>query len=252
MQNHLLQIMTLLTMERPVSFDPESIRDEKVKVLKAVAPIDTDDVLLGQYGKSEDGSKPAYVDDDTVDKDSKCVTFAAMTFNIENERWEGVPIMMRAGKALNESKVEIRLQYKAVASGVFKDIPNNELVIRVQPDAAVYLKFNAKTPGLSNATQVTDLNLTYASRYQDFWIPEAYEVLIRDALLGDHSNFVRDDELDISWDIFTPLLKHIERPDGSNTGNLPLRIKRSKGIEGIYAKTQVCYARKAPLRLARD
>ncbi|CAI4908349.1 AVN_collapsed_G0044520.mRNA.1.CDS.1 [Saccharomyces cerevisiae] len=246
MQNHLLQIMTLLTMERPVSFDPESIRDEKVKVLKAVAPIDTDDVLLGQYGKSEDGSKPAYVDDDTVDKDSKCVTFAAMTFNIENGRWEGVPIMMRAGKALNESKVEIRLQYKAVASGVFKDIPNNELVIRVQPDAAVYLKFNAKTPGLSNATQVTDLNLTYASRYQDFWIPEAYEVLIRDALLGDHSNFVRDDELDISWGIFTPLLKHIERPDGPTPEIYPYGSRGPKGLKEYMQKHKYVMPEKHP------
>lgn len=213
MQNHLLQILTLVTMERPVSFDPESVRDEKVKVLKAIAPIDTKDVLVGQYGKSEDGSKPGYLDDDTVDPHSKCLTFAALPFKIENERWDGVPVIMRAGKALNEGKVEIRLQYKAVASGVFKDIPQNELVIRVQPSPAVYMKFNSKTPGLSNLAQVTDLDLTYSSRYKDYWIPEAYEVLIREALNDDHSNFVRDDELDVSWKLFTPLLEYLEGPN---------------------------------------
>ncbi|AGO10251.1 AaceriABL206Cp [[Ashbya] aceris (nom. inval.)] len=213
MQNHLLQVLTLLTMERPVSFDPESIRDEKVKVLKAIAPLDHEDILIGQYGRSEDGTKPAYVDDETVSKDSKCVTFAAMTFNIQNERWDGVPIVMRAGKALNEGKVEIRVLFKRVARGIFNDIPNNELVIRVQPNEAIYLKFNAKTPGLDPNSQITELDLTYAKRYKDYWIPEAYESLLRDALLGDHSNFVRDDELDISWKLFTPLLEYLEGPD---------------------------------------
>lgn len=238
MQNHLLQVLTLLTMDRPVSFDPESVRDEKVKILKAMAPIDHKDVLLGQYGKSEDGTKPAYRDDETVDKNSKCVTFAALSFKIQNERWDGVPIIMRAGKALNEGKVEIRLQYKAVASGVFKDIPNNELVIRVQPDAAVYMKFNAKTPGLSNATQVTDLDLTYASRYKNFWIPEAYEVLIRDALLGDHSNFVRDDELEISWSLFTPLLEYLEGPDAPTPEIYPYGSRGPKGLKEYLGKHQ--------------
>lgn len=231
MQNHLLQILTLLTMERPVSFDPESVRDEKVKVLKAMSTIDPKDILIGQYGKSEDGSKPGYKDDETVEKDSKCVTFAALCFNIRNERWDGVPIIMRAGKALNEGKVEIRLQYNAVPSGVFKDIPNNELVIRVQPDAAVYMKFNSKTPGLSNATQVTDLDLTYSSRYKNYWIPEAYEVLIRDALLGDHSNFVRDDELDISWKLFTPLLEYLEGPNAPTPEIYPYGSRGPKDLK---------------------
>lgn len=214
MQNHLLQVLTLLTMDRPASFDPESVRDEKVKVLKAVAPIDFNDIIIGQYGKSEDGSKPAYLDDETVKPGSKAVTFAALTLNIQNERWDGVPIILRAGKALNDGKVEVRIQYKKVASGIFEDMPTNELVIRIQPDEAVYIKLNAKTPGLSTSSQITELDLTYSSRYQSFWIPEAYESLIRDALHADHSNFVRDDELDVSWKLFTPFLEHVEGPDG--------------------------------------
>ncbi|SCW03864.1 LAFE_0H00716g1_1 [Lachancea fermentati] len=230
MQNHLLQILTLLTMERPVSFDPESIRDEKVKVLKAFAPIDTKDILIGQYAKSEDGSKPGYLDDETVSPESKCVTFAALGFKIHNERWDGVPIVMRAGKALNEGKVEIRIQFKAVPSGIFNDIPNNELVIRVQPNEAIYLKCNSKTPGLATTTQVTELDLTYSSRYKDYWIPEAYEALIRDVLIGDHSNFVRDDELDVSWKLFTPLLNYLEGPDAPQPELYPYGSRGPKNL----------------------
>ncbi|KAK6463889.1 glucose-6-phosphate 1-dehydrogenase [Scheffersomyces coipomensis] len=215
MQNHLLQVLTLLTMERPVSFDPEAVRDEKVKVLKAFEALDPKDILLGQYTKSEDGSKPGYLDDDTVKPDSKCVTYAAIGINIRNERWDGVPIVMRAGKALDESKVEIRIQFKPVAKGIFKEIQRNDLVIRVQPNEAIYLKINSKIPGISTETSLTDLDLTYASRYsKDFWIPEAYEALIRDCYLGNHSNFVRDDELDVSWKLFTPLLEYIESKEG--------------------------------------
>lgn len=213
-QNHLLQILTLLTMERPACFDHESIRDEKVKVLKSIEPIDYNDILIGQYGKSIDGSKPAYVDDHTVSNGSKCITFAALTFKIRNERWDSVPIVMKAGKALDEGKVEIRIMFKKDLSGMFDFIPNNELVIRIQPSETIYFKFNIKTPGLENNLQVTKLDMACSDGYKNQWIPEAYETLIRDALLGDHSNFVRDDELDISWKIFTPLLNHLEGPDG--------------------------------------
>lgn len=236
MQNHLLQVLTLLTMERPTSFDPEAVRDEKVKVLKCMAPFDTKDVLIGQYDKSEDGTKPSYLDDKTVTQDSRAITFAAIAFEIQNERWSGVPIVMRAGKALNEAKVEIRLQFKSVASGVFNDIPNNELIIRIQPSEAVYVKFNAKTPGLSQETRVTDLDLTYSTRYQDFWIPEAYEVLIRDALMGDHSNFVRADELDVSWSLFTPLLKALEDPNGPKPELYPYGSRGPKGLKAYLAR----------------
>lgn len=210
MQNHLLQVLTLVAMERPVSFDSEDIRDEKVKVLKAIEPIELKDVILGQYDKSSDGSKPAYTDDPTVSKDSRACTFAAMELNIHNERWEGVPFILRAGKALDESKVEIRIQYRDVPRGIFATIPRNELVIRVQPEEAIYLKMNCKYPGLSTRTLPTDMDLTYHSRYADIKIPEAYEALILDALRGDHSNFVRDDELDLSWQLFTPLLDEID------------------------------------------
>ncbi|KAG7664494.1 ZWF1 [[Candida] subhashii] len=238
MQNHLLQVLTLLTMERPVSFDPEAVRDEKVKVLKAMAPIDTEDLLLGQYVKSEDGTKPGYLDDDTVKPDSKCVTYAAIKCEIHNERWEGVPIIMRAGKALQESKVEIRIQFKPVARGMFKEISRNELVLRIQPNEAIYLKVNNKIPGISTETSLTDLDLNYSTRYsKDFWIPEAYEALIRDCYLGNHSNFVRDDELDESWKLFTPLLEHIENPNSNiNLVKYPYGAKNPKGLRAYLER----------------
>ena len=210
MQNHLLQILTILAMERPVSFSPEDIRDEKVRVLRAIPPIEPKDVIIGQYTKSEDGSKPGYLDDDSVPKGSSCPTFAALTLFIHNERWEGVPFILKAGKALNQQKTEIRIQFKDVTSGIFKDIPRNELVIRVQPDEAVYVKMNSKVPGLTMRTVITELDLTYKRRFSDLKISEAYEALILDAFKGDHSNFVRDDELDASWRVFTPILHHLD------------------------------------------
>lgn len=210
MQNHLLQVLTLLTMERPISFNAEDIRDEKVRVLRFMPAIEPKNVIIGQYGKSLDGSKPSYKEDDTVPQDSRCPTFCALVAYIKNERWDGVPFIMKAGKALNEQKTEIRIQFKDVTSGIFKDIPRNELVMRIQPNESVYIKMNSKLPGLSMQTVVTELDLTYRRRFSDLKIPEAYESLVLDCLKGDHSNFVRDDELDASWRIFTPLLHYLD------------------------------------------
>jgi glucose-6-phosphate 1-dehydrogenase len=220
MQNHLLQVLTLLAMERPISFSAEDIRDEKVRVLRSMPAIEPKNVIIGQYEKSLDGAKPGYKEDETVPKESRC----------PNERWDGVPFILKAGKALNEQKTEVRIQYKDVTSGIFKDIPRNELVLRVQPNESVYTKMNSKLPGLSMQTVVTELDLTYRRRFSDLKIPEAYESLILDALKGDHSNFVRDDELDASWRIFTPLLHYLDDnkeivPMGYPYGKFAVRIE---------------------------
>lgn len=211
LQNHLLQVLTVIAMERPVSFSAEDIRDEKVKVLRAIPPIERKETLLGQYVSAN--GKPGYLDDDTVPSNSRCPTFAATTLWINNPRWEGVPFILKAGKALNEAKVEVRIQFRDVTQGIFKDIARNELVLRIQPSEAVYLKLNTKMPGLQTRAIPTEMDLTYKRRFADTKIPEAYEALILDALKGDHSNFVRDDELDVAWKIFTPILHWI---DGKN------------------------------------
>lgn len=184
-------------------------------MLRYIKPIEPSNVLLGQYVGNKEG-KPGYLEDDTVPKDSKCPTFAALAFHINSPRWEGVPIIMKAGKAMNEQKTEIRVQYKDVTEGIFKDIARDELVIRVQPGEAVYMKMNTKAPGLGMRSVPTEMDLTYKRRFSDLKIPEAYEALILDALQGDHSNFVRDDELDVAWKLFTPLLHQIEQ------GKVPL------------------------------
>lgn len=207
-QNHLSQVLSLLAMERPKSFSAEDIRDEKVKVLKYVPAIENKDVLIGQYTAAN--GKPGYKDDDTVPKDSNCPTFAALALHVNNERWKGVPFILKAGKALDEAKVDIRVQFKDAPDGLFDHFTRNELVIRIQPDEAVYVKMNAKKPGLEMDTLPVDLDLTYKERFSEVHIPEAYEALILDALKGDHSNFVRDDELDVSWAIFTPILHAID------------------------------------------
>ncbi|KAF7352770.1 Glucose-6-phosphate 1-dehydrogenase [Mycena venus] len=201
LQNHLLQVLSILTMERPVSFSAEDIRDEK------------EDTLLGQYVGAD--GKPGYLEDDTVPRGSVCPTFAATCLWIKNERWEGVPFILKAGKALNEAKVEVRIQFKDVTQGIFKDITRNELIIRIQPSEAVYLKMNTKTPGLQTRAMATEMDLTYNQRFADAKIPEAYEALILDALQGDHSNFVRNDELDVAWKIFTPILHWIDGQSGA-------------------------------------
>lgn len=215
MQNHLLQILCLTAMEKPVTTSPDHIRDEKVKVLKAVEELTLDDVVLGQYqgdpeGQDED-SRLGYLDDKTVPAGSTCPTFAAAVLKIKNERWDGVPFILRCGKALNERKAEVRIQYRDVPGDIFNgQTARNELVIRVQPNESVYAKVMTKTPGMSFTLEETELDLTYKSRYKDARLPEAYERLILDVFVGSQMHFVRSDELAEAWRIFTPLLHKID------------------------------------------
>lgn len=209
-QNHLCQVFSLMAMDEPKEFSSEAIRDAKVELLKCVRPIEKDDALLGQY--VADNGKPGYKDDDTVPDDSNTPTFAALALHVDNDRWRGVPFIMRAGKALDESKVEIRVQFKNLEHK-FGRIERNELVTRIQPGEALYMLINAKIPGKATSTLPVELDLTYKDRFQDAYIPEAYEALILDCINGEHANFVRDDELEASWKIFTPLLHAIDKGD---------------------------------------
>ncbi|KAI3970320.1 hypothetical protein MKX01_023967 [Papaver californicum] len=203
-QNHLLQVLCLVAMEKPISLKPEHIRDEKVKVLQSVMPISNEEIVLGQY--------EGYTADPTVSDHSNTPTFATMIMRIHNERWEGVPFIMKAGKALNSSKAEIRVQFKDVPGDIFKckKQGRNEFVIRLQPKEAMYMKLTVKKPGLDMSTIQSELDLSYGQRYQDAVIPEAYERLILDTIRGDQQHFVRRDELKAAWEIFTPLLHRID------------------------------------------
>ncbi|XP_022651211.1 glucose-6-phosphate 1-dehydrogenase-like isoform X4 [Varroa destructor] len=214
MQNHLCQILSIVAMEKPVSTKADDIRDEKVKVLKCVSPIRLENVVLGQYVGNPSGTAEqtqGYLDDQTVPRGSITPTFATAVCYINNERWDGVPFILRCGKALNERKAEVRIQYRDVPGDIFDgQTKRNELVMRVQPGEAVYVKLMNKKPGMSFGIEETELDLSYNSRYKGMVLPDAYERLILDVFLGSQTNFVRSDELAEAWRIFTPLLKRIE------------------------------------------
>eukprot|EP00128_Syssomonas_multiformis_P016105 Colp12_sorted_trinity150504_noHs@28115 len=214
MQNHLLQILCLVAMEKPCSFDAEDLRDEKVKVLKCVPPLQLRDLVLGQYTASskpfDEDSKMGYLDDPTVPKGSVTPTFASAVIRVNNERWEGVPFILKCGKALETRKAEIRIQFKPVPGDIFGNTARNELVIRVQPNEAVYLKMMVKRPGMNWEVTQSELDLTYSQRYKGISMPDAYDRLILDVLRGSQHQFVRSDELAYAWKIFTPVLHEIE------------------------------------------
>jgi len=216
MQNHMLQLMCLVAMEKPPSLEADDIRAEKVKVLKRVKPIVMEDVVLGQY--VGDKTKPTdseayqgYMDDKTVPEGSTTPTFATAVLHIANDRWEGVPFIIKAGKGLNERKAEIRLQCKDAHGDIFSQrCQRNELVFRVQPNEAVYAKLMTKTPGMEFKLEETELDLTLTEKFKDKKFPDAYERLLWDVYCGSQSSFVRSDELKEAWRIFTPMLHEID------------------------------------------
>lgn len=214
LQNHLLQVLTLLCMEPPTVVEGEgagkAIRDAKVAVLNSMPEIQLEDCVLGQY--------EGYSDDETIENsDTNCPTFAAIRLKINTRRWAGVPIIMKAGKALDERKAEMRIQFKDAPAAEFMfgghDCPRNELVMRMQPSEAVYMKTNVKSPGFEAKPIQSELEVNYDTRYyahSSSSNQDAYTRLILDVMRGKQAAFVRDDELRRAWAIFTPVLHKIE------------------------------------------
>ncbi|KAJ9467148.1 Glucose-6-phosphate 1-dehydrogenase [Diplonema papillatum] len=207
-QNHLTQIFSLIAMEPPKSLSPEDIRDAKVNLLKQTETLSPENTVLGQYTRAN--GSIGYTDDVTVPDTSVTPTFASTVLKVANARWSGVPFVLKAGKALNSAKVDVRVIFKKPANQLYTNSPGNELVFRVQPDEAVYHKLTMKVPGLSSNIHQSELDLQYSTRYKHLSMPDAYESLILDAVCGSRNNFVRQDELEEAWRIFTPLLKKIE------------------------------------------
>ena len=150
MQNHLLQMLSIVAMEAPLSLSAEDVRDEKVRLLRAITPITVADTVIGQYTADPNGKEPGYLDDPDVPKDSVTPTYAACCLHINNTRWQGVPFIMKSGKALDEKKADIRIQFKHPVNTLFEDISPNELVLRVGPEEAVYVS-KKKSTGLGTA-----------------------------------------------------------------------------------------------------
>ncbi len=216
MQNHLLQILALVAMEPPESLSADAVRNEKVRVLKAVPPVGLDDLVVGQYAGAMVGGRrqPGYREEAHVPPDSITPTYGAAVLKIRNARWDGVPFLLRAGKGLSGRQAEIRVRFHDVPHDLFRDAPAclqaNELVIRVQPDEAIYFRIVNKVPGLKMGLAESRLNLRYQSEFEEL-IPDAYECLLLDVLRGEKGLFIRTDELAAAWDVFTPALHELER-----------------------------------------
>lgn len=216
-QNHTMQLLALTAMEPPVTLDAEDIRNEKVKLLKAVQPLrldpDCGDAVRAQYAAGLiNGEKvPGYLQESGIAADSITETYSAIRLNINNWRWAGVPFYLRSGKRMARRVSEIAVQFKTPVGGLFSsdtryELAPNRLVIQIQPDEGITLTTNSKVPGLEPRTQPVKMNFRYATTYGSN-TPEAYERLILDCVVGDRTLFIRGDETESSWKLFTPLLE---------------------------------------------
>ncbi len=217
-QNHVLQVLSLFLMEPPTSFHPEAIRDEKVKLLRAIAPVGRDapvdaTAVRGQYtrGGTREHLMPGYREEPGVDGLSSTETFVALKLAVNNWRWAGVPMYVRTGKRLPRRVTEVAIQFQRPPQlPLFPDsagLAPDALVVRVQPDEGMSLTFGAKVPGHEFRIRKSSMDFSYASGTDD---PQAepYERVILDALLGDATLFIRGDEVGRSWRIVDPLLRH--------------------------------------------
>jgi glucose-6-phosphate 1-dehydrogenase len=214
--NHLLQLVALTAMEPPVSFDADSVRDEKAKALRAIRPFSNEGVLTdairGQYGPGMVGGErvPGYREEDKVSPTSRIETFVALRLQIDNWRWAGVPFYVRTGKRLAARRTEIAIRFKSVPHVLFRDIggeglPPNELVIRIQPDEGISLKFGAKQPGAVMKIDEVQMDFKYAGRFTA--TPSTgYETLLHDAIHGDATLYQRADNVEASWSALGPIL----------------------------------------------
>jgi len=214
-QNHLLQLLTFVTMESCARFAAEPLRNEKMKVLDAIPIVTPEEALqsmvLGQYA--------GYRQEKGVAPDSRTPTYAALELHIENWRWRGVPFYLRSGKALDRRLSEVTIQFRCPPHLMFPLPPGqvlqcNRLSLTIQPDEAIYLNFQAKIPDTERtAFQPVDMQFHYQSAFGKDAVPEAYERLLQDAIAGDASLFMRSDEIERAWEILDPFLQaaqHLE------------------------------------------
>ncbi|PKO04228.1 MAG: glucose-6-phosphate dehydrogenase [Chloroflexi bacterium HGW-Chloroflexi-3] len=213
-QNHLLQLLSLVAMEPPASYKANDQRDEKVKVLKAVRRFTHDEVkkysVLGQYR--------GYKEEEGVVENSQTPTYAAIQFFIDNWRWQGVPFYLRSGKMMAEKMSEIVIQFKCPPHLMFPlpenyKFTSNTLSLCLQPDEGIHLKFETKVPDTIAETKSVDLEYHYKDVFGEKSIPEAYERLLLDALLGDAALFTRSDRSEIAWEILDPIIEAWQNPN---------------------------------------
>ncbi len=212
-QNHLLQILTLVAMEPPTNLEADSIRDEKLKVLKALRPIDAsnigDKTVRGQYigGFVKGHEVPGYLDEPDANQSSETETFVAIKAEVDNWRWAGVPFYLRTGKRMPTKVSEVVIYFKRQPHNMFKDsfanLPPNKLTIRLQPDEGVEITVMNKVPGLNTSGAMdlhkSKLNLSFSETFDQERIPDAYEKLLLEVMIGNQALFVRRDEIEQAW-----------------------------------------------------
>lgn len=213
--NHLLQLLTLTAMEPPVAFDADSVREEKVQVLRSIRPMTLEEVarrtVRGQYGAGAISGQPVpgYRDEKGVSPQSSTETFAAVEFYIDNWRWAGVPFFIRAGKRMPRQVTEIRVHFKRTPQALFartpdEQIEHNVVTVRIQPNEGIAMRFAAKRPGTQMKTIAVQMDFLYSEAFGGD-TPVAYETLILDAMRGDATLFTRRDEVEAEWRIITPI-----------------------------------------------
>lgn len=219
-QNHLLQLLALVAMEPPSSFNAAALRNEKVKIFNAVRPVLIEDTVRAQY----EGYRQA----EGVAADSKTPTYAAIKLFIDNWRWQGVPFYLRSGKALAKKSSEIRIRFQRPPLMMFdaghppdESFSPNCLHICIQPDEGIKLSFEAKLPDSASETRSVEMAFDYSTAFWQCQIPEAYERLLLDALLGDASLFTRSDEIEAMWGIIDPILQGWNTPAAPPVAGYP-------------------------------
>jgi len=220
-QNHVLQLVCLTAMEAPVAFDADAVRDEKIKVLRSLCPIDTPEqvarrVVVGQYdaGQIAGTDVAGYQEEKDVAKGSRTPTFVAIKLDINNWRWEGVPFYVRSGKRLPKRATEIAVQFRSLPHSLFGEGASapNVLVVRVQPEEGIALRFSAKVPGERFRPRTVSMDFRYGTAFAAA-SPEAYERLLLDALKGDQTLFTRKDEVEAAWKLVSGILQVTESAD---------------------------------------
>ncbi|EOM75802.1 glucose-6-phosphate dehydrogenase [Rhodococcus rhodnii] len=218
-QNHLLQLLAFTAMEEPISFEPTELQAEKIKVLRSTRPVEPFDTTTarGQYAAGWQGGLPVVglLEEEGFAADSTTETFAAITVEVDTRRWAGVPFYLRTGKRLGRRVTEIAIVFKRAPHLPFdqtmtEELGQNALVIRIQPDEGVTLRFGSKVPGSGMEVRDVTMDFSYGQAFTTT-SPEAYERLILDMLLGEPSLFPGNEEVELSWSILDPVLEHWAR-----------------------------------------
>ena len=211
LQNHGAQLLSLVAMDTPSSMTADPIRQEKVKALEQVRPVDAANVVLAQYGRGSIGGRsvPAYREEPGVAPDSRTETFAAIRLDVDSWRWQGVPFYLRTGKRLADRRTEIIIKFRRPPVWFFQkhgstDVHRNTLRLVMQPKEGFALYFHVKSPGRPTRLERLPLDFYYDERYPE--LPEAYQTLLLDVIDGDQTLFVRSDEVESAWRLFTPVL----------------------------------------------